>query len=256
MCKIKSNLKKAEPPPSQEPREQFPFTDTGEEEIEAYLLTQTKEYLIELILDRAQTDEQWQQQLRLKIAANCVGGTNIDIFRQTLRAAIAVDGYIDYNEVYDYADNIDTVLRELAALVEQQPQVVMDLCEEAMPWLETAMNAVDDSSGYLGDTISDVESLHLTAAQKTKLPPAILAQRLFNLEINSDFGFFHNSLTTYKGVLGQEGLRAYQQIIDAEWQRLADISPKGKRSGRDSFDYRGSQICRLKEQVEKLLKRY
>lgn len=74
------------------------------QEVQHFLEQQDKTPLIQWILDRTKRDDDWRQQLFLKVASQRPQGLDLTTFRRALRDAIAIRGFIEWNEVSDYAD--------------------------------------------------------------------------------------------------------------------------------------------------------
>jgi uncharacterized Zn finger protein len=116
-------------------------------DVRNFLEQQKKETLLEWILERLIHDENWKQQMFLKVASQRPQGLDITTFQRALRNAIVVRDFIDWNQVSHYADQIGAVYDSIQNLLESYPQSVMELCEEAIVLLEVALNSIDDSSG-------------------------------------------------------------------------------------------------------------
>lgn len=217
------------------------------DDVESFLERQEKAVLIEWMLDRAHNDADWQQQLLLKVASQRPQGFDFTTFQNALCNAIDVDRFIDWRAVHDYADRINVVLGSIRDLVVQEPEFVMELCEEAIPMLETAMNSIDDSSGYVGMIFDDFQTLHYEACQLALPNPIDLAYRLFDLYLNSDYGIFSGAVMGYADVLGAEGIAEYRVLAETMWQTFPDRTAQDKRE----FDYKRSKIQNILELLAK-----
>lgn len=212
---------------------------TTMQDVRDYLARQDHATLVEMILEQSMEDSRWRDQLRLKVALEQPDGVDVATVRQALRDAISVDDFVAYDEVYAYCHAIQTVLSSLEELIQQShASDVIDLCEEAISMLEVAMNSVDDSSGYLSIVCDQVQELHYRACQIDPPDPQALAERLFYLEMRSNFGLFANALKTYADILGDEGMATYGRIITTE-----EKSPSGLSQGNS---YRQLQLNRIK----------
>ena len=214
-------------------------------DVESFLEGQEKAVLIEWMLDRARNDSDWQQQLLLKVAAQRRDGLDVTTFRRALENAIEVDEFIDWRSVHDYADRINSVFRSLRDLVQNEPQAVMELSEEAIPMLERALESIDDSSGYVGMIFEDFQALHLQACELDSPNPIALAERLFDLYMNSGFSTFDNAVTVYSEVLGTAGLAEYRRLAEAIWQTFPDRKPNEKQD----FNYKRTKVQGILESI-------
>jgi uncharacterized Zn finger protein len=196
------------------------------QEVEAFLAEQDKATLLQWILERVKQDEDWRQQFFLKVAAQRPQGLDITTFRRALKDAIAVYGFLEWDEVYDYTDGISSVLTSIEDLLEAHPLAVLELCEYGLSLLETAMNSVNDSSGEMGCLQNAFEKLHYQACELGSPDPVVLATQLFHGEMNSGFGVFEKAVETYAPFLGKTGLSYYRNLAESMWEALPSPTPK------------------------------
>lgn len=235
-----------EPPPYY-PAGQAPAkTGTTMEDVRDYLARQERETLVRMILDRVMEDTHWREQLLMKAASQQAGGADINTFRRALRNAIAIHDFVDYYAAAGYADDVQSAINGLEDLLDAgYASDVVELSEEAIALLEDALNSIDDSDGNLNMIIDQVQDLHHRACEAAQPNPRALAERLFHMELASGYGFFYNALESYANILGDEGRETYRQLVDAEWEQLPEI----RQAERYSFDYRRSQLNRMKESL-------
>lgn len=217
---------------------------TTMQDVRDCLARQERDDLVKLILDKAMEDARWREHLLMKAAAQQSGGADINTFRRSLRNAIAIGDFVDYYGAAGYADGVQSVMDGLEELLEQgYASDVIELCEEAISLLEDALNSVDDSDGNLNEILEQVQDLHYQACDIANPNPHALAERLFYAELQSGYGFFYNALETYADILGEAGRATYQDLVDAEWRKLPELSG----SEQYSFNYRRSKLNRMKE---------
>lgn len=209
-----------------------------------YLARQERDTLIQLILDRVTEDEHWRKQLLMKTASHRPEGVDIGTCRRTLRKTIPIRDFVDYYEAASYAEDVQSVIDALEELVEVgYASDVVDLSEEAMSLLDDALESVDDSDGNLNEILDQVQELHYRACEIARPNSQALAERLFRAELESGFGFFHNALERYSEILGEQGRKTYEQLVDTEWEQLPKVAP-GESTG---FNYRRSILAQMKE---------
>jgi uncharacterized Zn finger protein len=219
---------------------------TTMQDVQRHLEQQEKADLVKLILDRVAKDSDWREQLLLKVAALQPKGVDRKTFERALKNAITIRGYVEYGEVKSYARGIEKVLDAIANLLtEGQAQVVMELCEYAIPLVETAMNSVDDSNGYVGGVLAELQDLHYRACEQAKPDPIALAERLFEFEMGTGFETFYGAVDTYADILGDAGISRYRQLAESAWAELPPLTA----SQRTSFD---SKRWRLSSIMERL----
>jgi uncharacterized Zn finger protein len=220
------------------------------EEVQQFLGQQEKSTLIQWMLDRAKQDESWKQLLILKVASTRPQGIDITTFQRALQNAIVIRGYIEWNQIHAYADKIQGVFASIETLLKAHPQTVVELCEYALPLLETAMDSIDDSNGYVGEIMEDFQALHYDACELAQPDPIALAERLLEAELNSGFGTFSSAVETYAPILGKPGLARYRQLAEAMWAEFPALSPKD--AGQRSFNYKRSKLQRILEALAKV----
>ncbi|MEO1132204.1 MAG: DUF6880 family protein [Cyanobacteria bacterium J06639_1] len=232
-----------EPPPYQ-PDGIVTHSGTTMADVRDFLGRQERDVLVKLILDRAMEDTRWRENLLMKAAASHTGGADIKTFRRALQNAIPIGEFVDYYAADGYADEVQQAVDGLETLIEMgYASDVVELCEEAIAMLDDALNSIDDSNGNMSPIMEQVQDLHLRACKIAKPNPSALAERLLDIELESGFGFFHNALEIYADVLGDEGIQAYRQLVDADWERLSPIGSERK----EYYDFRRMKLNQLKE---------
>lgn len=213
-------------------------------DIRDYLTTQTPEVLIELLLDSAERDERLYQSLLFK-AERAVAGTDVvQVFRKAIDQATRVHGFVDWRESGDFADNLDQLVESLEELLTpDSAEMLIDLAEYAIQRVEDALQQIDDSDGDVGGIIEALGDLHLRACELAKPEPKALAARLLRLEMASTMGICSFDASTYRDALGEEGLRRYRELAEAEW---AKIKPRHSNEG---YDAQRSRLTRIMESL-------
>jgi tetratricopeptide (TPR) repeat protein len=167
------------------------------------------------------TDGRLREEIVLKIARENAVGIDVNAYRKGLRAAFHTGGFVDYYNMSEYTDGIDTEMARLERLLEEGFAIeTMHLCEYAFELADDALQNCDDSDGSFSDIAERLGSLHLDACMSVKPDPLELARRLFTFELKgSDLDFCSDATDGYKDVLGQEGLVEYRRLAEAEWTR-------------------------------------
>jgi uncharacterized Zn finger protein len=212
-------------------REQGYQPSLGESEalgiIRRYLLLQPPETLVDWLLDAAEQDTGLQRKLLLR--AQRAGGA-IDLakaFRREIDNATRTQGYIEYDEVAELAEELERLVDSLAEL--QTPEtgaLLIELAEYAIEKIEPAMNDSADEEGEIASVIERFGELHLKACGMAPPDPVLLAERLFRYEVEEGSDFFYNSPSAYAEVLGPSGLRRFQELAEAAWRELPVLTEK------------------------------
>lgn len=202
-----------------------------------YLEGQSKESLIELLLEHALEDKRLRERLLLHAARANPSGLDIEVYRRAIKDAVKPGRFVDYYEAGAYAHGIRKTIQELRELLRAgHAAACIELTEYALKQVERAIGNVDDSDGHMSVVIEDLEMLHLEACRQAKPDGVKLAQRLFKWEMESQWDVFHSAAETYRDVLGGEGLAEYRRLAEAEWAKVPQLNPpestEPKRGGK------------------------
>ena len=217
------------------------------QEVEDFLERQDKSTLLQWILERTQRDDDWRQQLFLKVASQRPQGLDLTTFRRVLRDAISVRGLIEWDEVSDYADGISSVFDSIQDLLENHPAAVIELCEYAISLIEAALNSVDDSSGEVGSILEAFQKLHFEACELAHPDPIGLAEHLFQGKMDTGFGSFSNAVETYATILGDAGISHYRELAESMWEDFPTLKPKDSAE----WNYKRHKLQRILETLAK-----
>ena len=98
--------------------------------------------------------------------------------------------------------------------------------------------------------VDRLKELHHDACVRAGLDPAGLARRLADWALagDSDWEWFLDSPTRYADVLGDEGLEAFRQRVEPEWQKLPALQPS-REPIRASWDSRRFRVTYVREGI-------
>jgi hypothetical protein len=197
-----------------------------------------------MLVETAEYDSQLSGGLLMKAAA--ARGVNLATYREVLEQAIDIDGFIDHQDIYEYWRGADSAISGIEALLDAgHAAEVVELSEYALRCLEGAMNnAMDD--GEMGMLQQRLEEMHLKACRKAKPDPEALAERLFDWELNGEWGTFRDAVNTYSRILGRKGMQRYRKRAEAEWGKVKPLQPG--EAARDKYGKR----LRLTDVMENL----
>ena len=221
----------------------------SEVDVRAYLLSRDKETLVELLMERAATDELFDAKLALEAAKASSLPADLEPYKQAIEAAIVVDDFVDYRSMYDYSCNVQAAIGAIEELLEnEQAAEVIDLCEYALECVEDATGRVDDSDGQMGDIREQLIELHHRACLEARPSSEELAERLFDWAIHSDWETLIDGAERYADVLGEAGLARYRALAEEVWDHVPELA----NANRD--DHTGSRfrITYIMEALAKL----
>lgn len=162
-----------------------------------------------------------RRRLLMQAAKKAPEGLNLATYRAAIQSAVDVEGFVDYRGSYDYAHGAEDAVDSVEELLKDgYAAEVIELTEYALVAVERALGSVDDSDGYMGAILERLQELHLAACKKVKPDGEVLARRLFEWELRTDWDTFFGAAETYANELGEEGLVAYRRLAEAEWARV------------------------------------
>lgn len=196
------------------------------EDVRAFLEQQDKGRLVEMLLNEALESDGLRERLFLETARMNPERIDLATYRRAIRNATRTNDYVDYYSAGAYARGIHRVIESVSALLDDGHAVeVIELAEYALSQIENSLGYVDDSDGHMGGCIHELQELHHRACLQAKPDAAVLARRLFEWEMRSEWEFFGGAAVAYADVLGETGLAAYRRLAEAEWARVPALGP-------------------------------
>lgn len=209
-----------------------PERDMSMADVKAHLEKQDKATLVSLLLQQADDDER----LKFRLLMKAVKGSKIvhlPAFRKMIDRAVDWGDFVEYGSMRGYARGIDDVITSLRELLEKgHATEVIDLSEYFLQRLEVQMGMMDDSEGYMGSILPEIQALHHDACVKAKPDPEKLARKLFDWELRSDWEVFYGAVQQYRDVLGERGLSTYKSLAEAKWAQMRPVGP-----GEEDLEY-------------------
>lgn len=195
-------------------------------DVRTYLSKQKPSVLVDLLMQHAEQDEILQRRLLMLAAKKTGDGLDVATYMQAIEGAIVPDGFLQYDDMYDYEHKVDEVVESLEDLLEEgHAESVVDLAEHALRSAEKAMESVDDSDGYLGGVLERLQNLHHAACKRSRPDPEVLARTLFEWELHGEWDTFSGAVDRYSGVLGKKGLEVYRRLAEERWARVRPLGP-------------------------------
>lgn len=207
------------------------------DDVRTYLAEQSKETLVEILMQQSLEDERLRERLFMRIATHrgkrSDGRVDVRPFINAIDNAIEEQDYVSYNEAAGYARSIDDALDSIEDLLKEgHGAEAVEVVEHAFCAVEEAIERVDDSDGHLGSILDRLAGLHLAACTKAKLDPECLAERLLDLELRAEYGEFRGAVERYAGLLGKRGLAKYRALAEAVWSQVPT-----RGSGQDTVGH-------------------
>ena len=222
-----------------------PSPEIDMKEIRSHLLTRDKSDLADIILGQALDDERLLRKLLVDIARTEGGGREAVILRKVIDDAVQMDGFVGYREAASYAQGIEDAVDGVEHLLKSgQPSAAVELSEYALKAVEGQIGSIHDSDGSIRPILERMQKIHHSACVKARPERNDLARRLFEWELDSDWDVLAGAASTYRDVLGSEGLSVYSALAEAEWSKVKALLP-GEDNATDFIPR--FRITRIKE---------
>ena len=208
--------------------------------IREHLRARGVERLIQMIVGLAEHDPMLLKELELSVAAaNADDTTLFAQFKKAITEATRTHGFVEYYEMRDWAQGIDTVLGQLESLVENgRAAVVLRLLDHLFARMDQALDNIDDFDGAGAGTCVRAREIHLAACRQARPDPIALARDLFAREVNSDWELFYGASAAYQDVLGDTGLAEYRKLASAAWHKIKPLRATGRQAVDDQYGAR------------------
>ncbi len=219
-------------------------------DVQAYLAGRGKNELITMLLEQAQDDERLRQRLLVSTSKQNPKSLDLASYKNAIVDAIEPGCYVDYHGMFAYAQDIEEAIDPLEELLKEgKAAEVIELAEYALAAVEEAMGSVDDSDGQMGGILARLQEIHLRACRRAKPEPEMLARRLFQWELRTNWDTFYGAAQAYAGVLGKRGLAVYRELAEAEWAKVPPLRPD--REETDKYSGRRFRITSIMETLAK-----
>ena len=200
--------------------------------IRDHLKQKSVDALVGMIVELAERDPALLRKLDVAAAVvHADDGTLRTRLRKAIDAATRTRDYLEYDELQDWASNVDASLDAIADLA-SGPRVglALELAEHAIDRIERAIDSIDDSEGYCSELLYRARDIHLAAAESARPDAVQLARNLFARQMGSEYDTFEDAVRLYADVLGESGLAEYHRLAASAWEKLR---PGGVRGNDD-----------------------
>lgn len=199
-------------------------------DLRAYLAGLTVEQMTELVLGQAAMDAQFRQRLRLRAARGCGTQPGLDEQRRllefaaqtaaTTEDAAALSSTLPISPIFPIFMDVETALAGLleegfadqaARLIEDAP-VFQLFGQTAGP----AAGRTEAEERLIGLLLA----YHRKSWRQMGIAPEAIARRLLDWQLRCGAAARGELTDSYADLLGRQGRKVYQQLAQAEWQRL------------------------------------
>jgi uncharacterized Zn finger protein len=211
-------------------------------ELQSFLEALDHQKLVDIIMQEASRNRRLRDRLDFEAARAQPTGPDVSVFRKAITSATRTTG-VDYYSMPGFARRLSEVIDSIKSLLDDRhAKAVVELTEYAFTRLEKVVGQVDDSAGHFGYILPELAELHHSACLQAPENPLMLAKRLFEWELNSEWEFFSHAAAIYADVLGRKGLREYQRLAEEHWSKVPTLKPGDDDSERYGFRFRLTSI--------------
>lgn len=195
--------------------------------LRSHLGSQSKENLIELVLEQASEDPQLRARLEAQ-ALRQAAPAEPEALKEVVRRAFAVRGFVSYDgmrALLARADSVAQLLRDL--LASGRTAQALELAGYAMRRGLAAYERSDDSGGAFGARLREIAALHLEACRAARPEGEAPGASFYALQMLDQWGFF--DLADYAPLLGKQGLARYRALAEKAWREVPELGPGERR---------------------------
>jgi uncharacterized Zn finger protein len=198
-----------------------------------YLQAADKATLVRLFAERMADDPDLEAWLLLRAQR---GGFKDDrAVMRVLDQALDLAGDLDHEDTLDFASRSEQAVALLEGMLDSADyHAAAQFSEYALRRGFAACDRVDDSDARVGYLLRRIAGVHRAACIKGALAGEQLADHLFALLLEDDWGVL--SAADYRQALGAAGRARFAQVVREEWSKLRPLTagsrgtdPSGKR---------------------------
>jgi hypothetical protein len=172
----------------------------------------TREQLADVVLDAADRHDDVARAVRLVVARST---GDLVALRSEVDRALRTRRFLGYWEGMDWARAARPVVAELERTARTAPsRELVELLQRAIGHVVKVIHQADDSSGLIGDLGRELLELHAVTCDAGVADPIKLAGWMIRFRF-TDQDFFEVDPVRYQKALGEEGLAAYRDAVDA-----------------------------------------
>ena len=192
----------------------------------SYLRSLEREQLIALFAEEAAENPGLASALEVRAQLAGAGRLSIATIEKLLVRATSVRTHLKAAETARLARQIDEVAHLLELIVKSDsPEPAIELAENALHRISGLWVQVDDTKGLILAVNARFQRVHLNACLAARPDPALLARRLYELEVHGASPAFARAAERYADVLGPAGLEAYRKLLAPVWARIPAVGP-------------------------------
>lgn len=197
------------------------------EALRSHLGSQSKETLIELVLEQASEDPQLRARLEAEALRNAAPAEP-EALKEVVRRAFAVRGFVSYDDMRALlarAESVAGLLRDL--LASGRAAQALELANYAVRRGIAAYERTDDSGGAFGERLREIAALHLQAWRAARPGGEAPGASLYALQMLDQWALF--DFADYAPLLAKQGLARYRTLAEKAWHEVPELGPGDRR---------------------------
>lgn len=215
------------------PRKALPLPELGD-----------KDEFIRAVLDWAREDAALRDRIAAYQQTRLTPDTRLETARTNARKALRVRN----SPPGAWAQAMFAALDALAPLAEAgHAEAVMDVLEDLR--VELAYSEIHDSGDDGYHVRQRIKQVFFETLQKARPDPVKLARRIFEGYVFKEVDFYYECPTPFVEHLGEEGMKEFRRLAEAEWAKAAPRTSKDRR--RSVSDWR-RHITGVMEQLARI----
>lgn len=186
-----------------------------------YFERQSKEDLLQTLVQVINSDKALRQKWLLE-ADNALGRLDKSALRKRITSAIPFKRNIQrYHRVRKYFADMEKALVTLQEPVQLLPSdQQLELIEYAIERLDKATDTIDDSGGYRYPVMERLQAMYLSAFASVSWPEQKKAERLVQILMDNEYGFYGTVPDDYVEVISPECFDLFYACVQQKWDAL------------------------------------
>lgn len=213
------------------------------------------ERLADLLLEVSTGSADIKRRLRLELSHN-VGATELarDVRKRlvSLRKSTSFVGWRKRKSlIKDLRTQVDMITEKIAP---EEPTEAFDLLWQFIELAPSVYERVDDSRGDVGDVFREALARFEDIGPRAFLDPKALASRVWDALRDNGYGEFDGIIGLLAPTLGEDGLQALKDLVEAYSEMPAEASHDDHEALRFLRDLRSDSVDYVSNQKDRLVK--
>lgn len=199
--------------------------------LRSHLASQSKEELIDLLLEQASEDPELRARLE-SASLRHAAPSEPKALKEVVRRAFTVHGFVDYRGMRTLVTRVESVVHLLREQIAAgNAREALELADYALRRGLVVYGQTDDSDGGFGELLHDIADLHLEAFQTARPAGDAQGAALFELQMVDQWDLI--AIADYAPLLDKKGLARYRALVEKAWSAVPERLPGARRETDD-----------------------